>query len=277
MASELSRVSRNTWDHTITYWRELLLVSIVPFAMIVAVGTLYLASIDLSSLFVTPEEPQLNGGQLLGNILLSALDFVLWTWLAVKVLRFRLLDEPTTAIGASGTLRCTGKMLAFMLGAFGLALGAALGISVVALTIVYMAGSAVLYFFLLLLGLFAIVWGLSRLLVGFVPLAIGEEVGFFSGLALTRETHMALFTRVMITGAIIFFAVFAVIMVVLLIYGEDVSEFVTALEAGTAVPSLNLFIFLNFVSQIVTLLFYWYVVSLLAEAYLRLSDRTPPL
>lgn len=277
MAGVLSGTSRVSLGFMLANGRALVTISAIPFALIMIVGTIYLMAIEPELLTTDAEQ---SVGNFVRDLALNMITALMWAWLMVKVLRFYLLDEAPSAIGAGGTIRCTGTMFIYNLGLIGIAVGLGIAVVMLATFVLVAIESTGIYGIVVTLGVLGLLWIAMRLFVGFVPVAVGERPAFFSGWALTETDHFQLFFR----------ALAAVVLVVLVLFGLTIAWtqlaagsleaiMATGQEGAAAEDQISIgdMVVYYGLLQIVSLVANWFFIIFFAEAYLRLTNRPGPL
>jgi len=277
MAEVMRGVSKAAWTFVKENLGALITISVPPVIVIVLLGAIYLVAASTGVIGApgtedaeaTPASPSLSASALI--IAYQLITTFVWIWLGTKVLRFYLTREVPSAIGSGGTLRAAGWLFVYIVGLAVIILGAFIGSDTVARFMLALTQSQVIYTLALVLCTLIVIWIASRLLVGIVPVALGEKPNLFSGWRLSAKADGPLFFRVIAPGIIMLVAMIAMLVFWVFTFGNPLQS-VDDGPGGTG--QIVLF---QIVLQVVTVAFFWYYAALFAEAYLRLSRRKPPL
>jgi hypothetical protein len=285
MQGLLAGTSRQTLAFLLANVRPLSTISALPAILVVVLGAIYLSlyGVDLQADTQTPDPATVGEAleRLAPDLGFRFASMLLWLWLGVKVLRFHLLEEPPSVIGAGGTLRATGRMFLYHLGLFFIVLTLVLVLFVAAVAVYGAVQSELFYLLVMAIGGLAVLWTGCRLFVGFVPVAIGETPPFFSGWAITEREHVGLLLRLLTAAAAVTAALVAFSISWFYLFGDPLGAVFVDGEAASsdAEPAglvAHVLVFYVIV-QVVSVAVNWYFMVFFANAYLRLTRQQAPL
>lgn len=287
-------------------WADLLQVTILPMAIVVAIGVVqYLAIWPLFSDFFDMAaggqvDPRILGKlmRFYGFIALSGLmSMLVFVWLYVRIVRLYALDE-NYWVGLNGTVvKATLMttiygigiylltMLAYFAGFIALMIVVAIGGAVAAAA----GGNGLLNVLLAIMAIpiftalpLLLIWFFCRFMVGLPAVALGRSPDFFSEMwALSKGESWGAPLRLLFGFLILFVIAVPVMVLAMWPMISEISELAKTAEGGRPTPEMfetmmNRMAPVQIAMLVVQIPLIWYSTLIFAEAYRRFTAKRRP-